>query len=162
MSFVDVLREALLITVLMGCAAEDDGVVFHADEAFRRNGELVFAVYAPSAGKYAGKVMYTKGAKGPIDVRVNGVKVVAEMRLNAGINTISLKGSDVQVKALVLEGVVPASYGATVGYRQYEAENATASSAEVLPDSRVYREFASEASGRSAVRLVNTGDYVED
>ncbi|MDR2419344.1 MAG: right-handed parallel beta-helix repeat-containing protein [Treponema sp.] len=164
MRLAGILREALLMA-LMGCAAKHgDGVVFQADEAFKRDGWLVFAVYAPSPGEYAGKVVYAKGAKGPAEVAVNGVKVAAETAingaLNAGINTISLNDRDAQVTALVLQGVVPASRGATVGCRQYEAETVT-TNAEVLPDSRVYREFASEASGRSAVRLVNTGDYVE-
>lgn len=51
--------------------------------------------------------------------------------------------------------------GASLGYTTYEAE-AAATNAEVLPVKTTYREdIQSEASGRQAVKLSNTGDYVE-
>lgn len=51
--------------------------------------------------------------------------------------------------------------GASLPYAVYEAE-AAATNAEVLSKSRTYRtDIQSEASGRQAVKLVNTGDFVE-
>ena len=51
-------------------------------------------------------------------------------------------------------------YGATLPYRTYEAEDAD-TNATVLSRSTAYHTVQAEASGRKAVRLANTGDYVE-
>lgn len=53
-----------------------------------------------------------------------------------------------------------ATRGATVPWWEYEAEAATTTGA-VLPQSRVFGDIASEASGRSAVKLTATGQYVQ-
>lgn len=50
--------------------------------------------------------------------------------------------------------------GATVPYISYEAEDAVTNGTLIGP-SRKYRTMASEASGRQAVALKNTGDYIE-
>jgi hypothetical protein len=50
--------------------------------------------------------------------------------------------------------------GATVPYQEYEAENATTTGTVIGP-SRAYLSQAAEASGRRAVSLNNTGQYVE-
>ncbi|MFJ3582098.1 carbohydrate-binding protein [Streptomyces sp. NPDC090127] len=54
----------------------------------------------------------------------------------------------------------PSGVGATLPFTTYEAEAGTARGAAVGPD-RTYLTVASEASGRQAVKLSQTGDYVE-
>ncbi|WP_051815523.1 right-handed parallel beta-helix repeat-containing protein [Glycomyces tenuis] len=54
----------------------------------------------------------------------------------------------------------PGGSGAELPYTEYEAEDA-ATNATVLGPDRTYRTVASEASGRQAVRLDQTGEYVE-
>ncbi|GLW52111.1 carbohydrate-binding protein [Kitasatospora phosalacinea] len=54
----------------------------------------------------------------------------------------------------------PGTAGATVPYTGYEAEAGTTNGTVLAPD-RTYLSVASEASGRSAVKLTQTGQYVE-
>lgn len=54
----------------------------------------------------------------------------------------------------------PDSRGAAVPWVEYEAE-AGKTNAEILAPDRTFGTIASESSGRSAVKLVKTGDYVE-
>ncbi|MGW5640239.1 right-handed parallel beta-helix repeat-containing protein [Streptomyces sp. NPDC003832] len=54
----------------------------------------------------------------------------------------------------------PAGAGATLPFTTYEAEAGTSQGTAVGPD-RTYLTVASEASGRRAVKLTQTGDYVE-
>lgn len=53
-----------------------------------------------------------------------------------------------------------AARGATLPFWEYEAE-AAATNGTVLPPSRKFGDIANEASGRSAVKLGKTGDYVQ-
>ncbi|MEU3512489.1 carbohydrate-binding protein [Streptomyces longwoodensis] len=57
-------------------------------------------------------------------------------------------------------GGEPAGPGAALPYTSYEAEAGTFKGSAVGPD-RTYLSVASEASGRRAVKLTQTGDYVE-
>ncbi|WP_405896173.1 carbohydrate-binding protein [Streptomyces sp. NBC_00727] len=54
----------------------------------------------------------------------------------------------------------PSGVGATVPFTTYEAEAGTVKGSTIGPD-RTYLTVASEASGRKAVKLTQTGDYVE-
>ena len=54
---------------------------------------------------------------------------------------------------------MPASRGATLPYDEYEAEDA-ATNGTILGPSRAFGEIAAESSGRRAVRLNSTGQYV--
>ncbi|MFE5793100.1 carbohydrate-binding protein [Streptomyces sp. NPDC056503] len=54
----------------------------------------------------------------------------------------------------------PSGVGATLPFTTYEAEAGTVKGSTVGPD-RTYLTLASEASGRKAVKLTQTGDYVE-
>ncbi|MET9481522.1 carbohydrate-binding protein [Streptomyces sp. NPDC006638] len=54
----------------------------------------------------------------------------------------------------------PSGVGATLPFTTYEAESGTFKGSSIAPD-RTYLTVASEASGRKAVKLTQTGDYVE-
>ncbi|MGW0780976.1 carbohydrate-binding protein [Streptomyces sp. NPDC002913] len=54
----------------------------------------------------------------------------------------------------------PSGVGATLPFTTYEAEDGTYKGTALSPD-RTYLTLASEASGREAVKLTQTGDYVE-
>ncbi|MFJ1598186.1 carbohydrate-binding protein [Streptomyces sp. NPDC088261] len=54
----------------------------------------------------------------------------------------------------------PSGVGATLPFTTYEAESGTFKGSSIGPD-RTYLTVASEASGRKAVKLTQTGDYVE-
>lgn len=69
--------------------------------------------------------------------------------------------SKVTLDSLTVKNSVNKPYrGATVPYISYEAEDA-ATNGTLIGSSRKYLSMASEASGRQAVALKNTGDYLE-
>ncbi|MBN2982422.1 RICIN domain-containing protein [Cohnella algarum] len=144
--------------------------------------EATFAVHADEAGLYKAEIRYANGADGvrALAVAANGLPAgrlqaaardggsdwrTAEIELNlrAGYNSVTLSAPDgrVLVDRLTVRDVVPPAYrGASVSYATHEAEHA-ATNGQLLGPSRAYREHASEASGRQAVRLDRAGDYVE-
>ena len=141
--------------------------VFRADDALKRKNEIIFSVFAPGADSYPVSIVFQPGAQISGEVFVNGVRAGAlaaalNLPLKAGINTVSLRSKNIgKTESLTVRGGAGiARRGATVPWRQYEAETMT-TNAEILPDSRVYRQITSEASGRGAVKLEKQGDYVE-
>lgn len=145
---------------------------------------LIMAVTAPEAGDYTLKLraannsgtakrlaLYVNGLySGPVTLPAGGAadewKVLPlPAKLRAGVNTVMLTTSGnaagVLVDSLTVPGTSgPAFRGATVPYVAYEAEQGT-TNAERLGPSTNYMAIDSEASGREAVRLNQTGEYVE-
>lgn len=156
--------------------------VYAGQEAFHGDGVLRFAVNADKAGEYDAVLRYrnSSGAAVKLDTVVNGLKqsdaslavssewqtMALKLDLRAGINTVSFSGggaswSKLTVDSLTVKNSVNKAYrGATLPYVSYEAEDAVTNAALLTP-SRKYRTLASEASGREAVILKDTGDYVE-
>lgn len=152
-------------------------------EGFSTAGDkLVWAVNAQSAGQYDTSIRYVNGeadAKS-LNVYVNGLFVQAlslpsasewtnaelALQLRSGINSITLEldsagAGEVSIDSITVnDSVNKAARGATLPYTTYEAEQGTTNGTLIGP-SRVYREVASEASGRQAVKLSETGQYVE-
>ncbi|MCD1260331.1 S-layer homology domain-containing protein [Paenibacillus athensensis] len=145
---------------------------------------LTFTVYAQQDGVYNVLTKYTNtntGAK-TLSRSVNGIadkqvtfaasgsagwKYKSEtLKLRAGLNTVTYErtatdSGSLQIDALVLhQAVNKAARGATTMYTEYEAE-AAATTGTLVGPTRKYREIASEASGRQAVKLDQTGQYVE-
>ena len=87
------------------------------------------------------------------------------LTLRAGLNTITYRHSTSDSGNVDLDNVVVstgralAARGATLPYTEYEAE-AGSTNATRLGPSTTYLTTASEASGRQAVRLSSTGQYV--
>ncbi|SFB10387.1 Carbohydrate binding module (family 35) [Cohnella sp. OV330] len=148
--------------------------------------KLAFTVNAQAAGDYDAVVRYASpGASAPstLGVAVNGLAAATLslsptdagwstatllLTLRQGLNTIALapaEGSAAPAAAFAVDSltlknsVAPAYRGATTPYATYEAEDAE-TNGELLRASRSYYDPASEASGRQAVRLSETGDYV--
>lgn len=145
---------------------------------------LLFAVNTDSAGDYIANVHYRNadGNARNLAVYVNGLKQTATVEfpgtgndwadkalnlpLRAGMNTISLQydnGSTggVDVDYLLVQNAVNKDYrGATVPFTTYEAEHG-GTNGTLLEEDRSFKTFASEASGREAVRLDADGQYVE-
>ena len=146
--------------------------VFRAGEALRRRNEVIFTVFAPQSGSFPVAIAHQPARRAIAgNIYVNGIRAAAlpeqsnaqiNLPMNVGINSISIRTSAVnRIESLTVRGGAGiARRGATVPFRQYEAEDMI-TNALILQDSRVYRQFASEASGRSAVKLLNTGDFVE-
>lgn len=142
--------------------------VYSADEAYINGDYMIFAVYAESTGDY--KVDFAAVAEATEDVElvVNGipyekVQIPSEgnvISLNKGINTIKLTYTDALASIKLPDGALREARGVTATYVTYEAEDCE-TNASVLEDSRVYHEIASEASGRQAVQLDGTGEYVK-
>ncbi|HEY4392307.1 MAG TPA: glycosyl hydrolase family 28-related protein, partial [Paenibacillus sp.] len=157
-------------------------VVYAAADAFKTEKVIRFAVHAQEAGEYTGQIRYknNSGTEQQASLTVNGLgeeSVLlqrssglnnAEVKLNLreGMNTVSLSGvsgdiSALQIDSLIVKHSLNKSYrGATVPYVSYEAEDAKTNGVLIGP-SRKYRSIASEASGRQAVQLKQTGDYIE-
>lgn len=157
--------------------------VYAGQEAFHGEGVLRFAVNADQAGEYAVILRYRNASATAVKLEgvVNGLKqsevslapststlqsVELKLNLRAGINTVSFSGSDASwskltIDSLTVKNSVNKAYrGATLPYISYEAEDAVTNGTLVTP-SRKYLNLASEASGRQAVILKDTGDYVE-
>ncbi len=156
----------------------------YADGFSSGGAQVSFAVNAQAEGTYRAVVRYFKADRGAnlFGLYVNGLPVkhivlksskgadwedaAFDVRLRSGINSIDLqldKGNADQVAIdylIVKDSVNKDSRGATVPYVSYEAEDAVSSGTLIGP-SRTYRDMASEASGRQAVRLDQTGQYVE-
>ncbi len=140
-----------------------------ATQAYRYENEEVYAVYAPEDGEYDLQVQGS-GLDG-IEFKSNGsaVRIAKDSKritvpLRRGINSVSLSCAEGevldQVTGIAVEGC-PAypDAGALVTYQRYEAEDGETNAA-ISEESRLYREYASEASGRRYVALENEGDYV--
>lgn len=150
---------------------------YEAENAFVSGDKTTFTVHAQEAGSYAIEIGYRNGGK--MNLLVNGLQAAEQsfasveewaslqvsLPLRKGINTITLKpaeeaNSSVLFSHLVVRDSVGPNYrGATVPYVAYEAEHGK-TNGELLGPSRVYKEIASEASGRQAVQLNKQGDYV--
>ena len=157
-------------------------VTYPAKDAFKNDTVIHFAVNAETEGVYTGQIRYRNGANTEqrLQLSVNGygqqellIKSssgwsTAEVTLNlrAGMNSVSLSGTSeamakVEVDSLTVKNSVNKAYrGATVPYISYEAEDMK-TNGKLIGPSRKYRSIASEASGRKAVSLDNSGDYVE-
>jgi len=144
-------------------------------------GKVSFAVHAQTAGSYETVIRYRNtGGESALNVIVNGYRgealqlpratdwtdAVVVVELRKGMNSLALQVSvpgenGVAIDYAIVKASVNKDYrGATVPYTSYEAEHA-ATNGEVIGPSRTYLEEASEASGRQAVRLDETGEYVE-
>jgi hypothetical protein len=172
---------------LSGGASTDNATAGYTGQGyatgFSSNGSLIrFAVNAAREDRYRATIRYQNADKSTqiLQVTVNGIgqgtvklpsgkgwkDVSLELPLRSGINTVTLENQRNKSGRILLDsltvknGVGPAYRGATVPYVSYEAEYA-ATNAEVIGPSRRYLDMASEASGRQAVRLNATGDYVE-
>ncbi|MFD0672368.1 glycosyl hydrolase family 28-related protein [Cohnella sp. GCM10027633] len=145
----------------------------------------IFAVNAPDTADYDVYLRYANdsGMDRTLNVYVNGVFAVTttlsdtggpgqwidkveKLPLRAGLNTIGYRYDEgntggVSLNSIAIDGgIALAERGATVSYVEREAE-AGKTNAEVLVPSREYLTVQSESSGRSAVKLTETGHYVE-
>ncbi|GMK37503.1 hypothetical protein PCCS19_05570 [Paenibacillus sp. CCS19] len=144
--------------------------------------KLAFAINAPEADAYQAALRYkASGANAKLNVYVNGLLsqpitlpasadwtyAVLNLELRAGINNVTVQfdadsssGNALIDSLTVKNSTAPNDRGATVPYITYEAENGVTNGTKLGP-SRAYKDVASEASGREAVRLDATGQYVE-
>jgi hypothetical protein len=126
--------------------------VYTTENAIRMGGRQVFTVYADKGGEY------TTNLPSEAEVFVNGLpQSGGTLMLHKGINTVALTSD---AETLVIYNCPAISYrGASTGYLVYEAEDGE-TNADILNPSREVNQIASEASGRSAVRISRTGQYV--
>ncbi|XID92703.1 RICIN domain-containing protein [Paenibacillaceae bacterium WGS1546] len=144
---------------------------------------LLFSVNAADAKAHDGILRYrnASGSGKKLSLYVNGLKQSAlsfastgagwsdldvQLPLRAGINTVALEyergdSGGIDVDALTVRDSINIEYrGATLPFTTYEAEHGNTNGTRLAPD-RTYKTFASEASGRQAVRLDETGQFVE-
>jgi hypothetical protein len=147
--------------------------------------KVVFAVNAASDGTTSVTLRYANangGAPKTVSAYVNGVKAAdvalaptsgtgftasaAPLPLRTGLNTIAYVDEDGSTGAVSLDrldladGAPRPTRGAIVPFAEYEAEAGKTNGAAVGPG-RDYGTVAAEASGRRAVTLGATGQYVE-
>ncbi|WP_371477977.1 carbohydrate-binding protein [Kitasatospora sp. NBC_00315] len=143
----------------------------------------VFSVNAPTATGYPVAVRYRTAGTGAASVTLtaNGLKVQqlalpgtagawstvsVTTQLRAGLNTVTLRteagdGGSPDLDGITVTGsTTDAARGATVPYTAYEAEDGATNASTTGPD-RTYLTVAAEASGRKAVVLDSTGEYVQ-
>lgn len=142
----------------------------------------VFSVNAPAAATFPLSVRYrTPGsAAATTTLQANGTTVrrltlpgtggawataATDVPLRAALNSLTLRtatgdNGDYQLDGIAVTGSTPSgTRGATLPYTAYEAENGSTNATTVGPD-RTYLSVPSEASGRKAVVLDSTGEYV--
>ncbi|MET4926770.1 glycosyl hydrolase family 28-related protein [Streptomyces sp. PSRA5] len=143
----------------------------------------VFAVDAPAARTYPVAVRYRTpaSAAASVSLTANGTKIrqiqlpgtagawrtaTTDVPLRASLNTLTLRtesgdAGDFQLDGITVTGAdAGESRGATVPYTAYEAENGATNATTIGPD-RTFLSVPSEASGRKAVVLDSTGEYVQ-
>ncbi|GAA1372810.1 carbohydrate-binding protein [Streptomyces beijiangensis] len=143
----------------------------------------VFSVSAPSAATYPLVVRYRTpdASAAGITLTANGGKVrtlslpgtsgawstaTTDVPLRAGLSTLTLRTESGDNGNLFLDGITVTgstpntARGATVPYTAYEAESGSTNASVTGPD-RTYLSVAAEASGRKAVVLDATGEYVQ-
>ncbi|WP_329229215.1 carbohydrate-binding protein [Streptomyces sp. NBC_01460] len=143
----------------------------------------VFAVNAPSAATYPVTVRYRTpdATASTVTLLANGTTVrrltlpgtggawksaATDVPLRAALNHVTLRTASGDNGTLQLDGIgvtgsTPnATRGATMPYTAYEAENGSTNAGTTGPD-RTYLTVPSEASGRKAVVLDATGEYVQ-
>lgn len=140
---------------------------YGAEGAFFMNDRMIFTVYSDKSGAVKAFIDYS-GSKTNVDMEINGVsqgkvslpmKGSIEIVLNKGINTVSVSKDD-KISGLTLYESINRDYrGATTSYTQYQAEDCKTTGTPVEED-RNYRTLSSESSGRVAISLDRTGQYV--
>ncbi|MGW1466986.1 CBM35 domain-containing protein [Streptomyces sp. NPDC002308] len=143
----------------------------------------VLAVNAPSAAGYPLVLRYRTpdATAATVTLLANGTKVrvlalpatngawanaTTDVPLRASLNHLTLRtapgdNGNLQLDGVNITGSTPnAVRGATLPYTAYEAEAGTTNASTAGPD-RTYLTVASEASGRRAVVLDQTGEYVQ-
>ncbi|MFJ4837665.1 carbohydrate-binding protein [Streptomyces sp. NPDC088746] len=143
----------------------------------------VFAVNAPGAATYPVTVRYrTPGADAStVTLLANGTTVrrltlpgtggawksaATDVPLRAALNHVTLRTAAGDNGTLQLDGIgvtgstANSTRGATLPYTTYEAEDGSTNATTIGPD-RTYLTVPSEASGRKAVVLDATGEYVQ-
>ncbi|MFD0023194.1 CBM35 domain-containing protein [Streptomyces sp. NPDC058382] len=143
----------------------------------------VFSVRAPEAATYPLAVRYRTAGTGDATVTLlaNGTTVRrltlpgtggawatadTDVPLRAALNSVTLRtasgdNGDYQLDGIGVTGSTPAAArGASLPYTAYEAEDGDTNATTTGPD-RTYLTVPSEASGRKAVVLDATGDYVQ-
>jgi hypothetical protein len=150
---------------------------------FTAQGALVdFTVDVASAGTYAVALGYANstGSAQTASLYVNGVKsgqisaasgsgwlsLTQNVALRTGVNVVGLRtdsgdSGNLAVNYLsVTGGQALATQGATVPYTEYQA-SAGLTNGTVLPASTTYPSLQAESTGRRAVQLTATGQYVQ-
>ncbi|SEC80120.1 Ig-like domain-containing protein [Paenibacillus sp. GP183] len=146
--------------------------------------KVIFAVNAQADDRYDAKIRYANptGTPQTLSLYVNGLKlkqlifaptkngnanavVPVKLPLRSGFNSVSLEldsmdSGQVGIDSLtILDDVNLAYRGANQSYITYEAEDSDTNGTIIGP-TRAYHEFASEASGRRAVKLTETTQHV--
>ncbi|MEY9872110.1 hypothetical protein ABH931_001584 [Streptacidiphilus sp. MAP12-33] len=151
---------------------------------FTATGAVVdFTADVPSAGSYPVSLAYANstGAAQTVSLYVNGVKAgqlslpagsgwlqssAQSEPLRSGLNLIAYRADsgdsgNIAINSVtVTGGTALAAQGATLPYTEYAAASAQ-TNATVLPYSTTYPSLQAEATGRKAVQLTATGQYVQ-
>jgi hypothetical protein len=148
----------------------------------QQGSRLIRTVNRPAAGTAATTLRFRNatGAARTLSVYANGLKqgqlslpatngwqtVQRDLPLRANVNIVGFQvdagdSGGVQLDTITVAGSIPlAQRGATLPYTTYEAE-AGRTTGSVPAAGREYTTEQAEASGRRAVRLTGTGQYVE-
>lgn len=141
---------------------------YNVESAFVMGDKTIFTVYSDESDTVRANIGYS-GAKTNVELEINGVslgkvslplKESIEISLNKGINTVSLSMNDGITGVTLHESINKDYRGATTTYIRYEAEDCSTTGTP-LEEDRNYRTISSESSGRVAITLDRTGQYVK-
>ncbi|MFF7334354.1 CBM35 domain-containing protein [Streptomyces sp. NPDC008150] len=144
--------------------------------------QAVVDTSVPSAGTYPVAVTYrnTTGSAQTLSLYLNGIRssqlslpaatgwshVSVSVKLRSGLNLVGVQTDsgdtgNVAVDSVSVDGgTAPTTQGATLPYTEYRAADATTTGT-VLATSSAYPSMSAESTGRSAVKLTATGQYVQ-
>ncbi|MFV0343934.1 MAG: right-handed parallel beta-helix repeat-containing protein [Anaerocolumna sp.] len=141
----------------------NNDATYGMDEAYVFDNSYTYGVNAPKSGAYT--LVVSGSDLDQKKIKVNGLEQTlatgkkATIHLNKGINTVTfIDGQDID-KITIKDAGKRRETGGFVTYDSYEAEECKVTG-EISDHSRIYRDFASEASQRGYVALKNTGDYI--
>ncbi len=140
-----------------------ENAVYFREEAYVFDNTYTYGVSVNKTGDYAVEIQGSHSkdksikVNGVVQSQVDGKRII--LHLNKGINSITFENGQ-DIKKLIIKGVGKREkFGSYVTYDSYEAEKCETNGT-ISDNSRIYREFASEASERGYVSLDKTGDYV--
>ncbi|KAL0480366.1 hypothetical protein AKO1_007158 [Acrasis kona] len=171
---------ALVTSSPIRLQAEDSHIIsagpkFNHVARLSKGNKAIFTINTEKDGEHPVCLRYGSNTAGHLLVKANGhvqspIRFVSNSNylcsnatLRTGINSLVLESQEgpIDLDYIDVHGASPVNErGATLPYLEYEAEDATHNGKVIGPD-RTYMSLPSEASGRRAVQIQGSGQFVE-
>ncbi|MCL2256257.1 MAG: hypothetical protein FWC11_05300, partial [Firmicutes bacterium] len=140
--------------------------IYTLEDAHLRDDRIMWTVFSARTGTFSANIVSNE--VGDIQIRVNELERMSaivpanniNIPLRKGLNVVEITGETSGIRSLVFHQIMARDFfGASFNRSKYEAEHME-TNAEVILESRAQNTIAAESSGRSAVRIVHTTQFV--